>query len=220
MIQNLLGKKIGMTQIFNKEGNAVPVTVIQIEDALVVDKKTDEKDGYNALKIGYIDEKKPKNVPKPIKGIFKNEKKKIDLPLKRFLKEIKVDKEDIEKYKIGDVITIEAIKDVENKKVDITGITKGKGTQGVVKRWGFSGGGAAHGSMSHRRPGSIGSNTFPAHVWKNKKMAGRMGGNRFTVLNLKVEKVDVENKFILVRGTVPGNKNELVYIRKSVKEKK
>jgi large subunit ribosomal protein L3 len=216
----LLGKKIGMTQIFNKEGNAVPVTVIQIEDALVVDKKTDEKDGYNALKIGYIDEKKPKNVPKPIKGIFKNEKKKIDLPLKRFLKEIKVDKEDIEKYKIGDVITIEAIKDVENKKVDITGITKGKGTQGVVKRWGFSGGGASHGSMSHRRPGSIGSNTFPAHVWKNKKMAGRMGGNRFTVLNLKVEKVDVENKFILVRGTVPGNKNELVYIRKSVKEKK
>jgi len=216
----LLGKKIGMTQIFNKEGNAVPVTVIQIEDALVVDKKTNEKDGYNALKIGYIDEKKPKNVPKPIKGIFKNEKKKIDLPLKRFLKEIKVDKEDIEKYKIGDVITIEAIKDVENKKVDITGITKGKGTQGVVKRWGFSGGGAAHGSMSHRRPGSIGSNTFPAHVWKNKKMAGRMGGNRFTVLNLKVEKVDVENKFILVRGTVPGNKNELVYIRKSVKEKK
>jgi len=220
LIQNLLGKKIGMTQIFNKEGNAVPVTVIQIEDALVVDKKTDEKDGYNALKIGYSDEKKPKNVPKPIKGIFKNEKKKIDLPLKRFLKEIKVDKEDIEKYKIGDVITIEAIKDVENKKVDITGITKGKGTQGVVKRWGFSGGGAAHGSMSHRRPGSIGSNTFPAHVWKNKKMAGRMGGNRFTVLNLKVEKVDVENKFILVRGTVPGNKNELVYIRKSVKEKK
>ena len=220
MIQNLLGKKIGMTQIFNKEGNAVPVTVIQIEDALVVDKKTDEKDGYNALKIGYIDEKKPKNVPKPIKGIFKNEKKKIDLPLKRFLKEIKVDKEDIEKYKIGDVITIEAIKDVENKKVDITGITKGKGTQGVVNRWGFSGGGASHGSMSHRRPGSIGSNTFPAHVWKNKKMAGRMGGNRFTVLNLKVEKVDVENKFILVRGAVPGNKNGLVFIRKSIKDNK
>jgi large subunit ribosomal protein L3 len=216
----LLGKKIGMTQIFNKEGNAVPVTVIQIEDALVVDKKTEEKDGYNALKIGYIDEKKPKNVPKPIKGIFKNEKKKIDLPLKRFLKEIKVDKEDIEKYKIGDVITIEAIKDVENKKVDITGITKGKGTQGVVKRWGFSGGGASHGSMSHRRPGSIGSNTFPAHVWKNKKMAGRMGGNRFTVLNLKVEKVDVENKFILVRGAVPGNKNGLVFIRKSIKDNK
>ena len=220
MIQNLLGKKIGMTQIFNKEGNAVPVTVIQIEDALVVDKKTEEKDGYNALKIGYIDEKKPKNIPKPIKGIFKNEKKKIDLPLKKFLKEIKVDKDDIEKYKIGDVITIEAIKDVENKKVDITGITKGKGTQGVVKRWGFSGGGAAHGSMSHRRPGSIGSNTFPAHVWKNKKMAGRMGGNRFTVLNLKVEKVDVENKFILVRGAVPGNKNGLVFIRKSIKDNK
>ena len=220
MIQNLLGKKIGMTQIFNKEGNAVPVTVIQIEDALVVDKKTDEKDGYNALKIGYIDEKKPKNIPKPIKGIFKNEKKKIDLPLKKFLKEIKVDKDDIEKYKIGDVITIEAIKDVENKKVDITGITKGKGTQGVVKRWGFSGGGASHGSMSHRRPGSIGSNTFPAHVWKNKKMAGRMGGNRFTVLNLKVEKVDVENKFILVRGAVPGNKNGLVFIRKSIKDNK
>jgi len=220
LIQNLLGKKIGMTQIFNKEGNAVPVTVIQIEDALVVDKKTEEKDGYNALKIGYIDEKKPKNIPKPIKGIFKNEKKKIDLPLKKFLKEIKVDKDDIEKYKIGDVITIEAIKDVENKKVDITGITKGKGTQGVVKRWGFSGGGAAHGSMSHRRPGSIGSNTFPAHVWKNKKMAGRMGGNRFTVLNLKVEKVDVENKFILVRGAVPGNKNGLVFIRKSIKDNK
>lgn len=220
MIQNLLGKKIGMTQIFNKDGNAVPVTVIQIEDALVVDKKTEEKDGYNALKVGYIDEKKPKKIPKPIKGIFKNERKKIDLPLKKFLKEIKVDKEDIEKYKIGDVITIEAIKDVENKKVDITGITKGKGTQGVVKRWGFSGGAASHGSMSHRRPGSIGSNTFPAHVWKNKKMAGRMGGNRLTVLNLKVEKVDIENKFILVRGAVPGNKNGLVFIRKSIKDNK
>lgn len=220
MINTLLGRKIGMTQVFNKKGEAVPVTVIQVEDAIVVDKKLQEKEGYNALKIGYGDDVKPKNLPKPIKGIFKNEKNKIDLPFKKVLKEIKVDKEDINKYKIGDILTIEIFKELENKKVDITGITKGKGTQGVVKRWGFSGGGASHGSMSHRRPGSIGSNTFPARVLKNKKMAGRMGGKKFTVLNLKVEKVDVENKFMLVKGSVPGNNNEIVIIRKSKKDNK
>ncbi len=218
MIQTLLGKKIGMTQIFNKKGEAVPVTVIQVEDAIVVDKKSQEKEGYNALKIGYGSDVKPKNLPKPIKGIFKNEKKRIDLPFKKILKEIKVDKEDLDKYKIGDLITLEVFKDFENKKVDITGITKGKGTQGVMKRWGFKGGAQSHGSMSHRRPGSIGSNTFPARVLKNKKMAGRMGGKRFTVLSLRVEKVDVENKYMLVKGSVPGNKNGIVIITKSKKD--
>ncbi len=218
MIQNLFGKKIGMTQIFNKKGEAIPVTVIKVEDSLVVDKKIEEKEGYNALKIGFGDNVKPKNLSKPIKGIFKNEKKNINFPFKKTLKEIKVDKEDIDKYKIGDVITIEIFREFENKKVDIVGITKGKGTQGVMKRWGFKGGRASHGSMSHRRPGSIGSNTFPARVLKNKKMAGRMGGRKFTVLNLNVEKVDIENKFMLVKGAVPGNNNQIVLIRKSKKD--
>lgn len=217
MISTLIGKKLGMTQIYNQDGDAVPVTVIEVNDMLIFDKKTQEKDGYNALKIGTGEVAKPKKISKAIKGEFKNEKKQKDLPLRKTLKEIRVDKQDLEKFKVGDVITVDEFKDV--KFVDIVGITKGKGTQGVMVRWNFSGGPSSHGGMSHRRPGSIGSNTYPAHVWKGKKMAGHLGVERVTIQNLKVERILSEDKVILIRGAVPGNKNGLVEIVKAKKKK-
>lgn len=217
MLSTIIGKKRGMTQIFNANGDVVPVTIVEFDDAIVVEKKTEEKNGYNALKIGIFDDVKPKNIPKPIKGIFKNEKKGIDLPFKKVLKEIKVDKSELDKYNIGDKISFsDVLKDGDY--VDVTGISKGKGTQGVMKRHNFSGGPASHGGMSHRRPGSIGSNTFPAHVWKGKRMAGHMGNQKVTIQNLFVEKFNAENKFILLRGAVPGPKGGIVIIRKAVKK--
>lgn len=217
MLSTIIGKKRGMTQIFNSDGDAVPVTIVEFEDAVVVDKKTVEKDGYSAIKIGIFDASKPKNIPKPIKGIFKNEKKGIDLPYKKVLKEIRVDKSDLDKIKIGDTITFaDIIKDGDY--IDVSGISKGKGTQGVMKRHNFSGGVGSHGGMSHRRPGSIGSNTYPAHVWRGKKMAGRMGNEFVTVQNLIVEKYNVENKFLLIRGALPGPNGSIVIIKKAIKK--
>lgn len=213
MLSAFLGKKVGMTQIFNDKGEAVPVTIIDVEDSIVMDKKTEEKHGYDALVVANTDVKKPKRVNKPIKGIFT----KANLPLKKIIKEFKVDKAELDKYKPGDAITVEAFKDL--KFVDVAGVSKGKGTQGVVKRWNFAGGPDSHGSMQHRAPGSIGSSTFPARVFKNQKMAGRMGNENVTVQNLEVVKVDTENKFMLVCGAVPGAKGGLLYIKKSVKKK-
>jgi large subunit ribosomal protein L3 len=217
VISTLFGKKMGMTQIYNQDGDAVPVTVLEVNDMLVFDKKTEEKDGYNALKIGVGEVNKPKRISKAVKGEFKNEKKQKDLPLRKVLKEIRVEKADLDKYKIGDTITVDEFADV--KFVDVAGITKGRGTQGVMVRWNFSGGPASHGGMSHRIPGSIGSNTYPAHVWKGKKMAGHYGVERVTTQNLRVERILSEDKVILVRGAIPGNKNGLVEIMKAKKKK-
>lgn len=219
MLSTIIGKKRGMTQIFNSNGDVVPVTIVEFEDAIVVNKKTEEKDGYNAIKIGIFDALKPKNIPKPIKGIFKNEKKGIDLSYKKILKEIRVDKSDLDKINIGDKITFaDIIKDGDY--IDVSGISKGKGTQGVMKRHNFSGGVGSHGGMSHRRPGSIGSNTYPAHVWRGKKMAGHMGCKSVTVQNLIVEKFNAENKFLLVRGALPGPNGSIVIIKKAVKKQR
>ncbi len=217
MITKLIGKKIGMTQIFNETGDAVPVTIIEVEDAVVVDKKTEERDGYTALKLGWFDVKKPKRMSKALKGIFKNEKKNRDIKFKSVLKEIRVDKETLEKFNIGDIVTVEQLKDL--KFVDVSGLTIGRGWQGVVKRHGFAGGSFTHGSNQNRAPGSIGSSTYPARVFKNMRMGGHMGNERVTIMNLKVEKVDTENKYVLVRGAVPGADNSIVEIRKSVKKK-
>ncbi len=215
MLSAFLGKKVGMTQIFNEKGEAVPVTIIEVEDSVVVGKKTEEEHGYSALLLGNTDAKKPKRVNKPIKGIFT----KANVPLKKVLKEFKIDKTELDKYKQGDAVTLEVFKDLNQKWVDVSGVSKGKGTQGVVKRWNFAGGPDSHGSMQHRAPGSIGSSTFPARVFKNQKMAGRMGNENVTVQNLKVVKIDAENKFILVGGAVPGAKGGLLMIKKSVKKK-
>ncbi|MBP7792789.1 MAG: 50S ribosomal protein L3 [Candidatus Goldbacteria bacterium] len=219
MLSTIIGKKRGMTQIFNSNGDVVPVTIVEFDDAVVVGKKTKEKDGYDAIKIGIFDSLKPKNVSKPIKGIFKNEKKGIDLPFKEILKEIRVDKSEVDKFNVGDKITFaDVFKDGDY--VDVSGVSKGKGTQGVMKRHNFSGGVGSHGGMSHRRPGSIGSNTYPGHVWKGQKMAGRLGNEKITVQNLIVEKFNSENKFILVRGALPGTDGSVVVIKKAAKKSK
>jgi large subunit ribosomal protein L3 len=217
MISTILGKKIGMTQVFNEKGEAIPVTILEIADGVVVDKKTSERDGYTAVKFGFFDCEKPKRMPKALKGVFKNEKTNKDLPLKKVLKEIRVDAATAETFNVGDTLTIEAMKDL--KFVDVCGISKGKGFQGVVKRHNFAGGAGSHGSNHNRAPGSIGSSTYPARVFKNMRMAGHMGVDRVTVLNLAVEKVDLENKFMLIQGAVPGSNNGIVEIRKSVKKK-
>ncbi|MCX8094025.1 MAG: 50S ribosomal protein L3 [Candidatus Goldbacteria bacterium] len=217
MLSTIIGKKRGMTQIFNSNGDAIPVTIVEFEDAIVVDKLTEEKNGYNAIKIGIFNDVKPKNISKPIKGIFKNEKKGLDLPFKKVLKEIRVEKSDLDKINIGDKITFtDVVK--EGDYVDVSGISKGKGTQGVMKRHNFSGGVGSHGGMSHRRPGSIGSNTFPAHVWRGKRMAGHMGCQSVTVQNLVVEKFNAENKFLLIRGALPGPNGSIVIIKKAIKK--
>jgi len=216
MIPTIIGKKVGMTQIFNGEGEAIPVTIVEFDDAIVVEKKTAARDGYNAVMIGMFDIKKAKNVTKPMKGVFKNEKKKLDMPFKRVLKEIRTDGADLEKYTIGGKVAFEGLFK-EGDKVDVSGVSKGKGFQGTIKRHNFSGGPASHGGMAHRIPGSIGSNTYPARVFKNKKMPGHMGVDNKTIQNLKVEKFDIENKFMLIRGAVPGAKNGLLMIKKAVK---
>jgi large subunit ribosomal protein L3 len=216
MVPTIIGKKAGMTQIFNGEGESIPVTIVEFDDAVVVDKKTAARDGYNAVMIGMFDIKKAKNVPKPMKGVFKNEKNKLDMPFKKVLKEIRVEGAELEKYIIGDKVAFEGLFK-EGDKVDVSGVSKGKGFQGTIKRHNFSGGPASHGGMAHRIPGSIGSNTYPARVFKNKKMPGHMGVENITVQNLLVEKFDIENKFMLIRGAVPGGKNGLLMIKKAVK---
>jgi large subunit ribosomal protein L3 len=219
MVPTIIGKKAGMTQIFNNDGESVPVTIVEFEDAIVVDKKTEENDGYNAVRIGTFDVKKAKNVSKPMKGTFKNEKNSKDLPFKSVLKEIRIDRAELEKLNVGDKVVLEGLFK-EGDLVDVSGVSKGKGFQGVIKRHGFSGGPASHGGMNHRIPGSIGSNTYPAHVWRGKKMPGHMGVDNKTIQNLKVEKFDIENKFMLIRGAVPGGKNGLLVIKKAVKAPK
>ncbi len=218
MVTKLIGKKLGMTQVFNAQGEVVPVTIVQVEDSIIVDKKTIERDGYVALKLGTIDVKKPKNVNKATKGMFKNEKNKLDLPMKSVVTEIRLTAEEAAKFNVGDKITVDSVFK-EGDFIDVAGISKGKGFQGVMKRHNFHGGPASHGSMQHRAPGSIGSSTFPARVFKNMKMAGRMGFDKVTTMNLKVEKIDAENKFMLLRGSVPGANNGIVTVKKAAKKK-
>lgn len=205
MIQGLIGKKLGMTQIFTDDGRVVPVTVIKAGPCLVVQKKIKEKNDYRKIQLGYVEEKKVKNIKKPIKGHFD----KAGVPPTRVLKEFFIDEDSIQ---VGDSVKVDIFE--EKEKVNITGSTKGKGFQGVVKRWNFSGGKGTHGSMHHRRPGSIGMCAYPGKVIKGKKMPGRMGGKQRTVKGLNVVKVDVENNILLVRGPVPGYNGNYIFIKK------
>jgi large subunit ribosomal protein L3 len=202
----LIGQKIGMTQVFLDNGNAIPVSVIKIENNVVVNKKDSEKDGYNAIVLGIenIPEKKLNN---SLKKRFKN------VAPKKHLKEFRVDKTD--GYEIGQELNLDLLNDI--KFVDVVGISKGKGTQGVMKRHGFHGGRATHGSKFHRENGSTGQNTYPAHCFKGVKRAGRMGREQVTVQKLKVVRIDKENNVIFVNGAVPGKTNSLVFIQKSCK---
>jgi large subunit ribosomal protein L3 len=207
MIDALLGKKIGMTSVYDEEGNLLPVTVLQLGPCEVVQVKTDETDGYTALQLGF-DDRKPKNVSQPVQGHYK----KAGVKTKRFLREVGWDGEG--DVKPGSVLTVEEF--AEQPKVDVTGITKGRGFQGVVRRYGFAGGPKTHGQGDrHRAPGSIGQSAYPSRVLKGTRMAGRMGGARRTTRNLQVVRVDVERNALLVKGAVPGPRTGYVIVRRA-----
>lgn len=206
MITGILGKKVGMSQIFDEKGTAVPVTLVEAGPCPIVDKKTQEKDGYNSLQLGFQEEKKAQRLTKPMKGHF--EKKGVKPT--RFLREIRLDAaSDLE---VGGVVTVESF--TVGDRVNVTGTSKGKGFAGGVKRWGYLGGAESHGSMFHRAPGSIGASSFPSRVTKGKHMPGRMGGDRVTVKNLSVVKIYPERNLILIRGAVPGQPGGFLIIQK------
>jgi len=208
MANGIIGKKLGMTQIFNEKGQVVPVTVIQVGPCVVVQRKTTAKDGYEAVQIGFVDPSGGKRASKPEKGHC--EKHGV-APL-RVLRELRVEADDT--LKEGDSVLVDGFK--EMGKVHVTGISKGKGFAGVVKRHHFAGGRASHGSMFHRAPGSIGGSSDPSRVFPGTRMAGHMGAEQVTVRNLLVARVDVENNLLLVKGAVPGPKGGYLVIRREV----
>jgi len=205
----LIGKKIGMTQVFDATGRLVPVTVIEFPPNVVVGKKSAEKDGYDAVVLGVYEMKKNK-ATKPYAGQFPEGQAptKILRELRDFEKEVAV----------GDKLGVSSLEAL--RYVDVSAISKGKGFQGVVKRWGFGGGRNTHGSKFHREPGSTGQSTYPHHTFKNVKLPGRMGRERVTVQNLRVVRVDAEAGFILIRGAVPGPRSCTVVVRDAVKKAK
>ena len=209
MKKGIIGKKLGMTQLFAENGAVIPVTVIEAGPCVVTQKKTTETDGYNAIQVGYEDVS-PKHVNKPAKGHFE----KAGVQAKKHLKEFRLD--NAADYNVGDVIAVDTF--AQGEKVDITGITKGHGYSGAVKRWGHHMLQATHGTGPiHRQVGSMGANSTPSRVFKNKKMAGQYGNEQVTILNLEVVKVDAEKNLIAVKGAVPGAKNSIVVLRDSVK---
>lgn len=209
MKKAIIGKKIGMTQVFDENGKVIPVTVVQAGPCVVSQKKTVEIDGYNALQLGYGDIR-PKLVNKPLKGHFD----KSDIAPKKTLREFRF--ADISAYNVGDIIKADVFESGE--KVDVTGTSKGKGWAGVIKRWNFRRLKETHGSGPVvRKGGSIGACSDPSRVFKGKKMSGHLGAERVTVQNLAVVKVDVENNLIAIKGAVPGPKGGIVFIRNSVK---
>ncbi len=209
MKKAIYGKKLGKTQIFAENGAVVPVTVIEAGPCVVSQKKTTETDGYNAIQVGYEDVSE-KHLNKPAKGHFA----KAGVAAKKHLKEFRL--EDAEKYNVGDVIAVDTF--AAGEKVDVTGITKGHGYSGAVKRWGHHMLQATHGTGPiHRQVGSMGANTTPSRVFKNKKMAGQYGNEKLTVLNLEVIKIDAEKNLIAIKGAIPGARGGIVVIRDSVK---
>lgn len=209
MIQGILGKKLGMTQVFVADGRRIPVTVVEAGPCTVVQKKTESTDGYNALQVGF-EAKKSHRVNKPLMGHFK----KADQGAFTALRELAAD--NVDEYQVGDQVTCDSVFKAGDI-VDVTGTSKGKGFQGVIKRWGFSGGRATHGSKFHRAPGSIGMSASPARVHRGKKMPGQMGNARVTQQNLEIVEVRADQNLILVKGAIPGPNQGLVLIRKCVK---
>lgn len=208
MNKAILGTKIGMTQIFDENGKVIPVTVVLAGPCTVIQKKTVETDGYNAVKVGF-GEAKEKNVNKPDKGQFA----KADVAVKKYLREFRLD--DCDTLNVGDEIKADIF--AAGDKIDVTGISKGKGFAGPMKRWGLHRGPMSHGSGYHRGSGSMGACSNPGRVMKGKKLPGHMGVVRVTVQNLEVVKVDAEQNLILLKGAVPGNKGGLVTIQNSKK---
>ena len=209
-MKGILGKKLGMTQIFTEEGIVVPVTVVEAGPNVVTQVKTVEKDGYNAIQVGFEDAKE-KSLNKPQKGHLAAAN-----VLKKHLKEFRVDA--VEEFTVGQEIKADLF--AAGEKIDVTGTSKGKGFQGPIKRHGQSRGPESHGSRYHRRPGSMGACSFPGRVFKNKKLAGPMGSVKVTVQNLEVVRVDADKNLILVKGAIPGPKGSMVTIKEAVKSSK
>jgi large subunit ribosomal protein L3 len=210
MMKGLIGKKLGMTSVYDEAGAAVPVTVIEAGPCVVVQRRENDKDGYSAVQLGFEDQKEQR-MNKPDLGQFK----KAGVDAKRVLKEFRVD--DSAEVAVGDVVNASAFEEVNY--VDIVATGKGRGFQGVVKRYGFGGGRASHGGGWTRRPGSIGMCEFPGRVFKGKKMPGQMGDKRVTTQNLKIIQVRPEENLILVKGSVPGANGGIVVIKEALKKK-
>jgi large subunit ribosomal protein L3 len=205
MVNKLIGKKLGMTRIFLDEGKSIPVTVLKVGPCVVLQKKTLEKDGYDAIQIGYEPQKETR-VNKPLKGHFEAAAKGCFA----HIKEIRV--ENTDEFELGHEIKSDVFE--AGDRIQISGISKGRGFTGVIKRWGFAGGNKTHGSRSHRVPGSIGCSASPGRVMKGKKLPGRMGHQRVTIKNLRVVDVRPEMDVVLVKGSVPGSSNSLIEISK------
>ena len=208
MTPGILGKKVGMTQIFAEDGKVLPVTVLKVGPCVVVQRKTSDKDGYEAVQLGLVEFIKSKNVPKPMQGHFK----KADVEPLRFLREFRVEGEAAE-MKMGDRVLAEHF--TVSELVDVIGTGKGRGFQGNIKRHGQSRGPESHGSMSHREPGSIGQSAWPSRVLKGMKLPGQMGSKRVTARNLEIVEVDADSNVILVRGAVPGPNGGYVVVRRT-----
>jgi large subunit ribosomal protein L3 len=212
MLTGIIGRKIGMTQLFAQDGTVVPGTVIKAGPCVVVQTKAMATEGYDAVQLGLVEER-PARVRKPLDGHFK----KAGVPPTRVRREVKVAK-GAEAPKAGEQVLVTGVFN-NGDRVDVIGISRGKGFQGVVKRHHFRGGRATHGSMFHRAPGSIGASSFPSRVVKGMRAAGRMGGDRVTTRNLKVVQIDAENNLLVLRGSVPGAPGGYVVIRKAVAAK-
>ena len=210
-MKGIIGKKIGMTQIFDEKGNVIPVTVIETAGNVVTQVKTVETDGYNSIQLGY-GEVKSKHINKPLEGHFK----KAGVENKKHLREFRT--EDVANYKVGDEVKTDIF--AAGDKVDVQGTSKGKGFQGVIKRHGQHRGPMGHGSMYHRRPGSMGATSTPGRVFKGKKLPGHMGRVTVTIQNLEVVKVDTDKNVLLVKGSVPGAKGAILKVKSSVKVSK
>ncbi|NLW40349.1 MAG: 50S ribosomal protein L3 [Tissierellia bacterium] len=210
-MKNILGRKIGMTQIFDEDGVITPVTVVEAGPVTVIQKKTVETDGYNAIQVGFKDQKENR-INRPLKGHFD----KAGVGYKKYIREFRVD--NVEEFEVGQEIKADVFE--AGDKVDVTGRSKGKGTQGPIKRHNFSMGPASHGSKYHRGPGARAAAADPGRVFKGSKQAGRMGNERVTVQNLEVVRVDADKNLLLIKGAVPGPKGGLLIIKETVKKGK
>ncbi|MFQ5664788.1 MAG: 50S ribosomal protein L3 [Terriglobia bacterium] len=208
-VPGILGRKLGMTQVFAGDGSVIPVTVLKAGPCVVVQRKTKEADGYEAVQLGLVEFVKPRRVNKPRSGQFK----KHNIAPLRFLREIRLADSE-EEAKAGDKVLVEQVFKPEDQ-VDVIGVSKGRGWAGFIKRHHFRGGAASHGSMFHRAPGSIGGSSFPSRVWPGQRMAGHMGNQRVTARSLKVVQVDPDEHLLLIRGAVPGANGGYVTIQKA-----
>lgn len=211
-VNGIIGIKLGTTQVFQKDGTLVPCTVLQAGPCVVVERRTKQKDGYDAAQLGLVEFVKPQRITKAMTGHFK----KAGVAPMKVLREVRIE-ESSDETKVGDRVLVDRFE--AGELVDVTGVSKGKGFAGGVKRWHYAGGDATHGSMFHRAPGGIGGSSFPSRVWKNQHFPGHMGNARVTAKNLEVVQVDTDENLLLVRGAVPGPSGAYIMIRKAKRGK-